>query len=99
MACPNIGTIEINIKMALNAVMERDSQNPTPILDKEPILEMIKGVMPPYKTASLPYFLSYKLLYPIKLSSTAIATSLPSLIAHTTRLCPLCISPVTNIFS
>ena len=36
MACPNIGTIEINIKMALNAVMERDSQNPTPILDKEP---------------------------------------------------------------
>ena len=37
MACPNIGTIEINIKMALNAVMERDSQNPTPILDKEPL--------------------------------------------------------------
>jgi len=36
LACPNIGIIEINIKMALNAVMKRDSENPTPTLDKEP---------------------------------------------------------------
>ncbi|GAA4653758.1 hypothetical protein GCM10023142_08960 [Anaerocolumna aminovalerica] len=28
--------IEVNIKMTLNAVMERDSKNPTPLLDKEP---------------------------------------------------------------
>lgn len=40
-----------------------------------------------------------RLEYPIRLSSTARAASLPSLMAHTTRDCPLCISPVTKTLS
>ncbi|SFO52298.1 hypothetical protein SAMN04489757_13536, partial [Anaerocolumna aminovalerica] len=30
------GIIDTNIKMVLNTVMEQDSENPTPKLDKEP---------------------------------------------------------------
>lgn len=37
--------------------------------------------------------------YPIKNLSTAFATLLPSLIAHTTSDCPRCMSPATNTFS
>jgi hypothetical protein len=39
LACLKTRIIEANIKMALNAVMERDSENPTPTLDKEPLKE------------------------------------------------------------
>ncbi|SFO68248.1 hypothetical protein SAMN04489757_1691 [Anaerocolumna aminovalerica] len=43
LACPKTGIIDTNIKMVLNTVMEQDSENPTPKLDKEPfyILFMI----------------------------------------------------------
>ena len=37
-----------------------------------------------------------RLVYPIRLSSTALAASLPSRIAHTTSDCPRCISPAVN---
>ena len=37
-------------------------------------------------------------VYPISDSSTAFATALPSAIAHTTKDCPLCISPAVNTF-
>ena len=36
LACPKTGIIDTNIKMVLNTVMEQDSENPTPKLDKEP---------------------------------------------------------------
>ena len=38
----------------------------------------------------------YRFVYPISDSSTALAASLPSRIAHTTRDWPLCISPAAN---
>ncbi|MBU5333854.1 hypothetical protein KQI61_16785, partial [Anaerocolumna aminovalerica] len=38
LACPKTGIIDTNIKMVLNTVMEQDSENPTPKLDKEPII-------------------------------------------------------------
>ena len=41
----------------------------------------------------------YKLEYPINAVSTSFAQSRPSRIAHTTRDCPLCISPAVKIFS
>ena len=37
-----------------------------------------------------------RFVYPIRLSSTALAASLPSRIAHTTSDCPRCISPAVN---
>ena len=43
------------------------------------------------------YYLNVE--YPIRYSSTALAASLPSRIAHTTRDCPRCISPAVNILS
>ena len=54
------------------------------------------------KSISILFIISYcttRLEYPIRLSSTALAASLPSRIAHTTRDWPLCISPVTNTLS
>ena len=39
-----------------------------------------------------------RFVYPIRLSSTALAASLPSRMAHTTRDCPLCISPAVKTF-
>ncbi|SFO20657.1 hypothetical protein SAMN04489757_1131 [Anaerocolumna aminovalerica] len=38
LACPKTGIIDTNIKMVLNTVMEQDSENPTPKLDKEPLI-------------------------------------------------------------
>uniref|UniRef100_UPI001A9A60EF hypothetical protein n=1 Tax=Anaerocolumna aminovalerica TaxID=1527 RepID=UPI001A9A60EF len=40
LACPKTGIIDTNIKMVLNTVMEQDSENPTPKLDKEPKKEL-----------------------------------------------------------
>lgn len=40
----------------------------------------------------------YRFVYPIKDRSTAFAASLPSRIAHTTRDCPLCMSPAVKTF-
>ncbi len=46
---------------------------------------------------SIKHFLpTYRFEYPIRDSSTAFAASLPSRIAHTTRDCPLCISPAVK---
>ena len=42
----------------------------------------------------LPWY--YKFVYPMRLSSTARATFLPSAMAHTTRDCPLLTSPAAN---
>lgn len=36
LACLKTGIIDVNIKRALNIVMERDSKNPTPTIDTEP---------------------------------------------------------------
>jgi hypothetical protein len=41
LACPKTGIIDTNIKMVLNTVMEQDSENPTPKLDKEPIFYLL----------------------------------------------------------
>lgn len=41
---PKTEIIETNILMALNAVMERNSENPTPLLDKEPNLKAMLGL-------------------------------------------------------
>ena len=43
-------------------------------------------------------YCTIRLVYPIRLSSTALAASLPSRIAHTTRDWPLCMSPAVKTF-
>lgn len=45
---------------------------------------------------SFPRCICYKLVYPIRDSSTSLAASLPSATAHTTRDCPLCMSPAVK---
>lgn len=47
LACLKTGIIDVNIKRALNIVMERDSKNPTPTIDTEPLL--LEGLVMQYR--------------------------------------------------
>ena len=56
LACPKTGIIDTNIKMVLNTVMEQDSENPTPKLDKEPYLRAEKVGFEPTCPGGLTHF-------------------------------------------
>ena len=80
LACLKTGIIDVNIKRALNIVMERDSKNPTPTIDTEP-KKRTSHYHDLYVNSlkACPSNLYYKLYYFYNIISNCIYSSLSSI--------------------